>query len=100
MSVKSDVEELHKINIDIKRTLESLRKLRKAKRDAEKRVTEYLNEKKSSRCQIQRKCYSYRKEGKKGKPTQKRKNTSPYAVTTSVWCTKPKRCHGKNEKYW
>lgn len=45
MSVKSDVEELHKINIDIKRTLESLRKLRKAKRDAEKRVTEYLNEK-------------------------------------------------------
>lgn len=44
MSIKSDVEEIKKINIDIKRTLETLRKLRFAKKNVEKRVTSYLKE--------------------------------------------------------
>ena len=43
MSVKSDVEELQKINVDIKRTSDSLKKLRAAKKETEKRVADYLN---------------------------------------------------------
>lgn len=45
MSIKGDVEELNKINAEIKRVLGHLRKLRITKRELERRVTEYLKEK-------------------------------------------------------
>jgi hypothetical protein len=44
MSIKNDVEELSRINADIKRTLDSLKKLRNAKRAIEERVKTYLKE--------------------------------------------------------
>lgn len=45
MSIKGDVEELNKINAEIKRVLGHLKKLRATKRELEKRVTDYLKEK-------------------------------------------------------
>lgn len=44
-NVKADIEELKRINTEIIRNLESLRKLRKRKGEIEERVKEYLNEK-------------------------------------------------------
>jgi hypothetical protein len=44
MSIKIDVEELTKINAEIQRTLESLKKLRAAKKAIEERVKTYLKE--------------------------------------------------------
>ena len=44
MSIKTDIEELRKINVDIKRSLETLKKLRNAKKKIEKTVTAYLKE--------------------------------------------------------
>ena len=45
MSIKGDVEELNKINAEIKRVLGHLKKLRTTKRELERRVTDYLKEK-------------------------------------------------------
>lgn len=45
MSIKGDVEELNKINAEIKRVLSHLKKLRGTKREIERRVTLYLKEK-------------------------------------------------------
>lgn len=45
MSIKGDVEELNKINLEIKRTLLNLNKLRSSKKEVEKRVKSYLKEK-------------------------------------------------------
>lgn len=44
MSIKTDIEELRKINVDIKRSLETLKKLRIAKKNIEKNLTTYLKE--------------------------------------------------------
>lgn len=45
MSVKSDVEELQKLNSEIKRTAETLKKLRAAKVAVEGRIADFLKEK-------------------------------------------------------
>ena len=45
MSIKGDVEELNKINNEIKRVLGSIKKLRVTKKELEKRVQDYLKEK-------------------------------------------------------
>ena len=45
MSVKSDVDELQRINSEIKRTAESLKKLRAAKLNLESRIANFLKEK-------------------------------------------------------
>ena len=45
MSIKADLEELHHINIEIKRLLGVMKGLRKTKASVEKRILEYLAEK-------------------------------------------------------
>ena len=45
MSIKSDVDELQRINSEIRRTAETLKKLREAKKDVEARIAEFLKEK-------------------------------------------------------
>ena len=45
MSIKGDVEELNKINIEIKRLTGVVKKLRITKKEAEKRIKDYLKEK-------------------------------------------------------
>ena len=45
MSIKSDVDDLQKINVEIKRTNESLKKLRETKRTIEHRITTFLKDK-------------------------------------------------------
>jgi hypothetical protein len=44
-NVKADIEELKRINTEINRNMEIVRKLRKRKSEIESRVTDYLNEK-------------------------------------------------------
>ena len=45
MSIKADVDELQHINADIRRSLESLKSLRGAKKDVETRIASFLREK-------------------------------------------------------
>jgi cytochrome oxidase Cu insertion factor (SCO1/SenC/PrrC family) len=43
-TIKSDIDELTNLNAEIKRTLEQLKKLKKAKEAAEQRVKDYLKQ--------------------------------------------------------
>ena len=43
-TIKADAGELLQINMEIKRTLDTLKKLRRVKQSVEKRVTDYLNQ--------------------------------------------------------
>lgn len=45
MSIKSDVDELQRITSEIRRTAESLKKLREAKKEVEARIAVFLKEK-------------------------------------------------------
>ena len=45
MSIKSDVTELNNLNVEIKRQCETLRRLRKRKKELEDNIVKYLEEK-------------------------------------------------------
>lgn len=45
MSIKTDVDDLQKVKMEIKRTNEALKKLRETKRTIEERITSFLKDK-------------------------------------------------------